>query len=172
MSKFNELCHFYSTARVNYFTYWHECADFVSEIVDGLKKYFEMPDEKLKFVPLRDKPEYGKSYTAKESMHLEKDTFWYLGLVLTLCGEMKNQPEETLILPLLIKKIENDYTLKLGPAGEEFTVGKEDEAGRRAFYDHMFAQIKDTYKDRLHKFLDDAQTERRIGFAATEQRPE
>jgi len=169
MSKFKELCNFYSTARTNYFTYWHECSDFALELIDGLKKYFNMPDDKLKFVPFRDKPEFGKSYSAKESMHLEKDTFWYLGLMLTLCGQTKNQPEETLVLPLLIKRVNGNYTVKLGPEAEAFEIKKDDAASHQAFYDYMYGQIKDTYKDRLHKFLDGAQSERRIGFAAPGQ---
>ncbi|MCP4581148.1 MAG: hypothetical protein GY839_05985 [candidate division Zixibacteria bacterium] len=168
MSKFNELCKFYSTARTNYFTYWHECSEFVTELLDGLMKYFDMPDDKLKFVPLRDKPEFGKSYSAKDSMHLEKDTFWYLGLLLTLCGQIKNQPEETLVLPLLIKKIDDNYVVKLGPEGEAFEIHQDNAASCPAFYDNMYDQVKNTYKDRLHKFLDGAQSERRIGFATPE----
>jgi hypothetical protein len=169
MSKFKELCHFYSVSRKNYFDYWRECADFATDLIERMKKYFDMPDSNLSFVPLRDKPEYGKTYSAKESMHLEQDTFWYMGLVLTLCGEIEKQPEETLVLPLLIKRFEGNYTVKLGQEGEAFEMKKDDTENNHAFYDYVYDQIKNTYKDRLHKFLDGAQSERRIGFATAEQ---
>ena len=47
MSKYGELCEAYSVARKNYFDYWNECADFVTDLMNGLRTYFEMPPEKF-----------------------------------------------------------------------------------------------------------------------------
>lgn len=166
MSKYHELCQFYSSARKNYFDYWNECADFAVELMDGLRQYFEMPKENLKFVPLKEKPEFGKSYSAKDSMILEQDTFWYVGVMLTLCSMEEDQPEETLIAPLLIKKIDDSFTVKLGPQSEEFQVARGNQNNYQTFFDFIYKQIKENYEDRLHKFLEKIQTERRIGFVA------
>lgn len=164
MSKFRELCHVYSIARRNYFDYWNECADFVSDLMSDLRQYFQMPKENLRFVPLKDKPEFGKRYTAKECMHLEQDTFWYVGVMMTLCGELEDQPEETLILPILVKKLEDAFTVKFGPAGDEFKIEEGDESSKQAFFDFLFSQVHGNYKDRLYKFLEKMISERRIGF--------
>ena len=164
MSKFQDLCNTYSTARQNYFDYWQECADFVTELVDSMTRYFEMPADKLKFVPLKQPPEFGKTYCAKESMHLEQDTFWYAGVMLTLCHIKKDEPDESIILPILVKKIGDEFTVKLGPMGKPLAIKKGD--NYREFYDYVYNQILDTYKDRLHKFLEKESSERKIGFAA------
>jgi hypothetical protein len=166
MSKFSELCQVYSSARKNYFDYWHECANFVTDLMNGLREYFEMPKENLKFVPLSEKPEFAKKYAAKDSMLLEQDTFWYVGVMLTLCGMLEDQPEETLILPILVKKPDDVFIVKFGPAGDEFQIAGADKAGRIPFYDYIYNQINDTYTDRLHKFLEKMISERRIGFSA------
>jgi len=166
MSKYGELCEAYSVARKNYFDYWNECADFVTDLMNGLRAYFEMPPENLKFIPLKDKPEFGKSYSAKESMILEQDTFWYVGVMMKLCSIEEDQPEETLIAPLLVKKTDGSFTIKLGPQSQEFHLNKDNQNDYHAFYDFVFNQIKENYKDRLHKFLEKIQSERRIGFVS------
>jgi hypothetical protein len=165
MSKYNELCKVYSTARKNYFDYWHDCADFVTGLMNGLREYFEMPKENLKFVPLNEKPEFAKKYTAKNCMLLEQDTFWYVGVMMTLCGVLEDQPEETLILPILVKKLDDTYIVKFGQAGDEFQIPGDNQNSRHAFYDYVFNQINNNYKDRLHKFLEKMTSERRIGFS-------
>jgi hypothetical protein len=166
MSKYNDLCQAYSGARKNYFDYWHDCANFITGLMNGMREYFEMPKENLKYVPLNEKPEFAKKYTARDCMLLEQDTFWYVGVMMTLCGVHEEQPEETLILPILVKKLDDTYTVKFGPAGDEFEITGDDKQSRTAFYDFVFKQISDTYKDRLHKFLEKMISERRIGFAA------
>ncbi len=166
MSKYKELCHVYSVARKNYFDYWDECADFIAELVSGLKKYMEIPKENIRYAPLKEKPEFGKMYKVKETMHLEQDTYWYTGIMLTLCGELDDQPEETIILPFLVKKIDSVFSVKLGQDSDEFQIDIKDEKSCNDFYGVVYDQINNSYNNRLQKFLSEAVTERRIGFAA------
>ncbi len=166
MSKYKELCHVYSVARQNYFDYWDECANFIADLILGFRQYCEIPRERVRYAPLKQKPEFGKLYKVKETMHLEADTYWYTGLMLTLCGEQDDQPEETIILPLLVKKIDGIFSVKLGPQSQEFQVNLEDESSMHGFFDFVFDQINNSYEDRLQKFLSEAVSERRIGFAS------
>jgi len=165
MSKFNDLCHVYSTARRNYFDYWNSCADFATELLRGLGDYLECPKNNLSFVPLKENPVYGKHYNAKESMHLEQDTFWYVGMMFTLCPDESGEPEETIFLPVLIKQSDSEFTVKLGPQGEPLQIIPGNQEHYTHFFDHVYAQINSVYEDRLHKFLEREPSSRRIGFA-------
>jgi len=164
MSKFEELCKSYATARENYFNYRNACWDFASHLVSGMIDYFQCPKEQVKFIPLKGDEKPGSVYTLMGAMHLDDDTFWHLGVGLTLYIAPNVFPHETILLPLLIKKVTDYFIVKLDGHQKEFKIHIDKTDEFDTFYEFVFQQIQETYEKGLQRFLDQNEATRKIGF--------
>lgn len=164
MSKFKELCDAYTLSRKKYFDYWDACAIFATNLVNGVVDYFECPREQISFIPLKETPKPNTTYTLRGAMHLDEDTFWHLGVGLTLYTAPNIFPHERTILPFLIKKVDDNFIVKLGPEGKEFRDSTDKSDRFKEFFDFIFIKIKERYEKGLQKFLEQNETTRKIGF--------
>ncbi len=164
MSKFKELCKAYETARINFFDYRRDCHTFASKLIDGLIDFLQCPKEQIKFIPLKKDYESDFTYTLMGAMHLNDDTFWHLGVGITLYKEPNIFPHETVLISFLIKEKSDSFTVKLGDSGKEFEILKDKPEDFNEIYEFIFNQIKETYEKGLKRFLEQKETSREIGF--------
>ena len=164
MSKFEDLCRAYATSRKNYFDYRDACLKFGTNLVNGMIDYFKCPREQVKFIPLKEDIKPNTMYSLLGAMDLDDDTFWHFGLGLTLYEAPNVFPQETALLPLLVKKVDDSFIVKFGTHGEEFKIHKDKPDEQTAFYEFVFRQIKESYEKALQRFLEQKETSRKIGF--------
>ena len=164
MSKFEELCKAYATSRKNYFDYRETCSKFAHTLVRGMVDYFGCPKGQVKFIPLNKEVESGSIYTVMGAIHLDDDTFWHLGVRLTLYKAPNIFPHQPFLLRLLIKKVDDYFTVKLRTEGPEFKVHEDKPDEFNSFYEFIFDLIKEDLEKGLQRFLEQNETVRKIGF--------
>lgn len=167
MSKFEELCRAYAVARKNYFDYRDTCCKFAHTLVSGMIDYFKCPKEQIKFIPLKGEVEPNSSYTVMGAIHLDDDTFWHLGVMLTLYEAPNVFPHQPVLLQLLIKKVDDYFIVKLGTKRQEFTIHEDKPDEFNPFYEFIFVLIKENHEKGLQRFLGKEQKKeepRKIGF--------
>lgn len=164
MSKFEELCKIYDSARGSYVDYQRVCHDFASRLVKSMIDYFQGPEGAVTFIPLQGEPEPEKTYTLMGAMHLDKDTFWHLGVVVTLYPRPGIfLPHRRNLLCFLIKKVEDYFIVKLSHLKEEFKIHRDKPDEFNPFFEFVFEKIKESYENSLQRFLEQDSIFR-IGF--------
>ena len=163
MTKFDELCQAYANSRKNYFNYQSSCHEFISRLIKKIIKYLEIPEEQVKVIPLHQEAKDQCDYSVTEAMHLEDDTFWHIGLLITLYAE-DSLPRQPVLIWLITKRNNDLFLVKLGPASKEFAVHPNEEQDYINFIDHLFLNIKDSFELGLQHFLEGQENTRRIGF--------
>lgn len=142
MSKFEELRQAYITARKNSSDYWKTCWGFASDLVNRMIDYFQWPREQVKVIPLKGDVNPNLKYTVQGSMHLGDDAFWHLGVNLFLYEAPNIHPYFDVLLPVMIKKVDDHFIVKLEGYEKEFKIHKDNPDGFNAFYEFIFEQIK------------------------------
>ncbi len=105
MSKFEELCNAYAKSRNDYFSYQDESFKFASSLINNFIDYLEVPEEQIKYIPTNIEPVKDMIYTIWGSIHLDKDTFWHLGVLLTLYEKPNIFPHQPIKIEFLFKKM-------------------------------------------------------------------
>ena len=168
MSRYEDLCAAFARARRDYLDYVRDSSEFATVLVDGLISYLEVPPIEVRYIPLTEEAKPNKNYTLFEAMHLADEGFWKVGIVLLVYENPDPNiisPHETVLLPLLMKKVEEHFVVKLGSEGEEFNIHRDKPEEFEAFYEHVFHKIKESYEEGLQRYLEGGEgMERKIGF--------
>lgn len=159
-SKYDELCHTYKNSRKIFLAYQDDCQMFARDVVDGMIEYFEWPtSQEITYIPLGEEIDpSNRFYAISAAMQMDDDSFWHFGLELTL-----EEPSGAYPIPFLmsffIKKIGNNFVVKLGPNGKEFRIPEERREELEPFYDIVFKHITHffthKYQDAITKGLDE-----------------
>jgi len=170
MTRYQDLCEAYVTSRDNYFSYQKECLEFSGQLLQGLASDFQIPDDRVRVIPVDQPPEAEKEYTLAQVMKLGPDTFWHFGLEFTLC----ERPElclQQVMIQFRVKKERDHFLVKLGNrAQEEFRIAPELDGDFRDLFDHIFNFVKNAFEHGLEEFLENPQPDnrhekpRKIGF--------
>ena len=164
MTKFDELCQAYATSRKNYFDYRNACHDFISRLVKKTIKYLEIPEEQVKLIPLSEEVKDQCDYSISEAMHLDEDTFWHIGIKITLYEQPDIVPHQPVLIWLMVKKNDGSFLVKLGPGSKDFMIRPNEEKDYIHFIDTVFLSIKNSFELELQHFLEGEEKTRRIGF--------
>ena len=150
MTKFEELCESYASARKKFFNYEDECMEFGVKIVDGLKKYLECPSEQINYYPPDKESDPNVSYNIQGATKLGEDGFWHVGIGIGLYEAPTVRPQENVRSRFLIKKDDGHFVVKYGKEShDEFRVCEDKEEDLEKFYDHIFEEIKELYDHQL-----------------------
>jgi hypothetical protein len=136
MSKFEELCQIYATARRQSRDYRHSCQDFADFLVHRMNLYFQCPIE-------------------TGEMHLDDDANLHLETALTLYenpSDPTNSDRQRISFPLSIRKKVDTFIVSVFPYGNEFAVPRDDLNKLDALYEYMADRIKRTYEDEIQLF--------------------
>lgn len=164
MTKFEELCQAYTNSRKYYFDYRDSCYQFTGGLMGKISSRLGIPMEQLEFIPLKEEPKPNTKYSISGAMHLDDDTYWHIGIRITLYEKPNILPHQPVLVRILIKKKDNIFTVRLGPAGEVFPIRQEVEEEYNTFIDAMFSLIKNGFETGLQRFLEKREIVKKIGF--------
>jgi hypothetical protein len=150
MSRFEELCESYTSARKRYFNYENECMEFGIKMMNGLKEYLECPPEQVNYYPPDKESDPNVSYNIHGATKLGDDGFWHVGIGIGLYEVPNGRPQENVRSTLLIKKEDGRFVVKYGrESKDEFRICEDDEDDLKKFYDYIFDEIKELYDKQL-----------------------
>ena len=150
MSRFEELCESYTSARKRYFNYENECMEFGIKMMKGLKEYLECPPEQVNYYPPDKESDPNVSYNIHGATKLGDDGFWHVGIGIGLYEVPNGRPQENVRSTLLIKKEDGRFIVKYGrESKDEFRICEDDEDDLKKFYDYIFDEIKELYDKQL-----------------------
>jgi len=164
MSKFEELCQAYATSRKAYVDYRDACFGFSQTLLEALIRYLEVPDGRIRLVPVNREPDAEAVYTLGGAMHLDEDTYWHLGVLVDLTDPSGAHPPQAVLLKLLLKRHEATFDVRLGQDEEDFEVRDDHPQDLAAFLEHIYLSIKESYEQGLQQFLIQQESTRKIGF--------
>lgn len=165
MTKFDELCAAYKTSRETYFAYRNDGFKFAMELMSRYKEFLGVQSEYFRFVPADETPKPDTTYTIPGAIHLNDDTYWHLGLLLTLFTAPSEYPQQPVLIVFRFKQISGKkYQLKISEedTGHEITCG--DESQFNMFFEFLQAQIVVHFENGLQEFLEQSAPLRTIGF--------
>ncbi len=97
-------------------------------------------------------------------MHLGEDTFWHIGIKITLYEQPDIVPHQPVLIWLMVKKNDGSFLVKLGPGSNDFLIRPNEEKDYISFIDSVFLSIKNSFELELQHFLEGEEKTRRIGF--------
>ena len=165
-SKFNELCDAYSNAQTNFENFRLDCHSIASTLVDELKKYMSIPEQRFSLYRINPQKEFQVvPPSLVNALVLASDSYWHFGVGLTVCKhEEKSLQEELILIHLMVRKeSDGQFFVKYANEDEEFEVFKDKPESFHSFFDFLHQAIIDSYKERLQQFLSE-KTERKLGY--------
>jgi hypothetical protein len=129
MSKFEELCQVYATARKDYLTSAQMRQNFIDVFVQQMSDYFQCPIKPT-------------------DPTLDDSGTLHFSVLITLLENPHNPQEsdsETVCISLTIDKVLDNYIVSVYPWGEEFKLFWEEFDKFTEVYDFIFEKIKETY---------------------------
>lgn len=147
MSKFEELCQAYATARKEYLNSLQTRQDFVDVFVEKMSDYFQCP-------------------VKKSEITSDDRGVMYFSILITVY-EDPTQPErstsETVNISLTLEKIIDNYIIGFLPWGQEFKLFWDEFDKFQEVYDCIFEKVKEAYTDGLTNLSPQSKT-RNLGW--------
>lgn len=163
MSKFDELCRSFAEARRQYSAYRDEHFRFADRLIRGLIEYFEIPQSQIRYVPTDEEVKTNDQYTLLGAMHLDNDTFWHLGVIITFFDKPDRFPKQPVLFVFRMKQKSDKFIIQNNPQDKEHIIDPNSREDFIRFYDSLFDSINNYFS--LQAFLEKEQPEpRRIGF--------
>lgn len=153
MSKFEELCQAAEDKINRWNQYRNDCENFAVKIVQGLMEYFEIPRTNIRYVIIDKEGKQESMPTLKHAMVFDSDTYWHLGIIITLSNTPDILQQRTLLARIKFKKKDKLFLIKLGNTKREFTVDESKKDYLILFYDFLFNEIINWYENNLEMAL-------------------
>ncbi len=163
MNKFQEMCNSFTKSCNNFFSYRDECMGFLTNLINGFIEYCEIPKEQIKCIPLNQELKENWQYTVLGSMHLDDDTYWHIGLILTLYRAPNTFPHQPVKMIFKVKKNQDCFLLRFGEVEDVFEI-RNPEGDLPKYYDFVVRSIKSHFEEGLQRFLENSATIKKIGF--------
>lgn len=165
MSKFEEICAAFDESQRKFIDYRSECHDFGRKLSRQYIQFLEVPKEHFEwFNPDADKPPKGK-VTIPGAMYLDDDTYWHLGLKITVIDKQKSGFRPKILIIFKFKKLDNS-TFEVLIDGDEkshkIELDKDD--AFNLLFSHLQTILLGLYQNDLEDFLASQQSPRSIGF--------
>ena len=154
----------YKNSRETYFEYRNRGFNFAGELIRRYVEYLGIPNEQFRFVPLDEDPKPNTTYTLFGAIHLNDDSFWHLGLQITIFTAPNEYPQQPLLIKFMFKASENGYLIRISEddPGRNISLGNEKEF--LAFFDFLQTMIQQSFETGLQRFLEQSAPLRTIGF--------
>lgn len=164
-SKFHELCMAYTKAQQGFQSFEDECHLLAINMVDELKKYFEIPDSQFSLFKINEKGEFNLVQPGLvNALSLRPDSRWHFGIGLTVCSAPETLPQELILIQILIRQdLDGNFFLKYGDLEREFKMEKAGERNFTPFFDYIHSEIINVYENHMTHFIGE-DTERKIGY--------
>ncbi len=164
-SKFHQLCNAYDKAQVNFDAYKKDCHILSVEIVKELKSYLNIPESQFSLYRVSDQNEFTLVPDALlHAITLVDGNYWHFGVGLTVCKAPETLPEELILVHLMYRKnSKGEYYIKHAQLDTEFEIVKGNSDSYIPFFDYIFDEIINSYKDQLQQFVGE-KTTRKLGY--------
>jgi hypothetical protein len=164
MSKYDDLCQAYANSRKAYVDYRNACFGFAQELLEGLFSFLQVPEGRIRIVPVSREPDPEAVYTLSSAMHLDEDTYWHVGVVVDLMDAAGAFPPQAVLIKLLLKRHDGVFFVRLGQDGDDMKVREGQPQDMALVMEHIFGAVKESYDQGLQQFLDQDESTRKIGF--------
>lgn len=163
MTRFEELCASYATARKNFFGYREACWGIASTLVKGMIEYFQCPEDVVTLVPLNEEVTPGR-YTIPGAMHFADDSFWHLGVKFRIYQAPNTHPQEEFLIDFHIKKLNDFFLVKMGPDSAEFKVHADRKEEFEEIYAWLYKRLKEYHAEGYQRMIEGEAAQIKIGF--------
>lgn len=165
MSKYDKLSEVYTQARRTFREYEETCRDFARNLVYGMIDYFEWPqNQEITYIPLGE--EIGPNdrfYALAGAMRMDNQAFWHFGVELTI-DDIGGSNPIPFLMSFFIKKVGTHFIVKLGPNGREIKIHEDRQGELQPFYEAVFLQIVDFFKNQYQNAITNQTDEQKLGF--------
>jgi hypothetical protein len=154
MSKYENLCTSHSLACKEYFDYMNECHRFAYDLMNELISYLNIPKERIEYIPTKKEIEENKEYNVIGSMHLDKDTFFHFGVIITFQSSIPLPLTKRFLYKVMLKKEEDRFRLKYNnPESDGFLIDPSDKDSSIVFFEYLYKEMKNYIENGFQRFL-------------------
>jgi hypothetical protein len=149
MSKFDEVCQAFMTAKQAYFDEKEACCVLLTRIAEGMRKYLETPTYHLYFLPRGREGSAVKVRPSKEVAWREVDG-WHFNLGMSVV-DAADKPDyvtgpEFVVGEVVARRDGEGFEVRLAGRPERFKLPAEPSVEDQApFYEFFFKQMLETY---------------------------
>lgn len=166
MTKYQELCDIFTESRYAYFDNRLPCLRFASALVIKLENYLQCLGERIKIFPLDGERRPNTVHTIAGEMKLVEDGYWQLRIGIELHQKNDIMPNDSVTIPIFIKKTNNFYIANLGEERKKYKIHIDKDYEFNAFFEDIFNVVKKVYEQDINQFHEREDSVRRIGFLA------
>lgn len=166
MSKFDEMCSAYVSARNKGIAYRDRSFENLGRLVQGLVSYCEIPESHFCYLPLKETPVEGRQYGLAGAIHFDDDGYWHLGLQLLLRDNESQFSQSRILVVLCLCEQDEKVMVKIGANGKERELDMNDESQCVVFYNDVVEIVKRWFSQ-LRESMEKSGTLRTIGFKVT-----
>lgn len=165
MTKFESLGSVYKAARETYVAQRENGFLFAQDLINRYVQYLGVPRACFRFVPT---DQTGKAKSTKSilgAIHHNEDSYWHLGLQLTLFSAPKGYPEQPILLVIRYKQVaEKTYEVKISADDPGHTIQREVDAEYLAFFDFLQHNIVRYFESGRPQFAESTPVLKTIGL--------
>jgi len=169
MSKFDELCQAYVSAKKDFLARRAAAVSFAAGLLAGMEAHLGCPPFQLYFLPHNREASSTKTRTADGAVWLDDDGLWRFSMALCLRETQdmsrKDAIPQTVRFEMAVRPTETGYTVKLKGWDDEFSLPSADGSGEHAaFYESVFQHVLGSYRQPGQRFLENViESQRTIG---------
>ncbi|MDS3859226.1 hypothetical protein RIF25_00255 [Thermosynechococcaceae cyanobacterium BACA0444] len=103
-------------------------------------------------------------YTLFGAMHLDDDTFWHIGLQITLFTAPNEYPQQPVLIRFMLKAENDGYRVKITQTDKGHLLHAGNDAEFSGFFNDLQQIIRKNFEVGLQHFLEQSASLRTIGF--------
>jgi hypothetical protein len=167
---YQDLCQSLEAARERSRVYRSQCAFFATQFERQFAEYLGIQHDRITFEPLQGARTGDGPVPVQEAMQLDEDTYWHVGLRLTI--DAGGKAKDSILWDLRFKKMgdrqDDLYVVNLF-GHEDFEVAEPSPAALRPIFAELYESLKRHYADGLRLFLDKRGQNLHMPFTAVRQ---
>lgn len=157
MTKYEEICAAYATARKNWEEHRQACRDFVRDLAAKLAADIGAPPEEILYLPPNIEYNPSEVRTVEETLNYGADGAFHFGLALRVRAAADNPLTEVLLLQISIARNPGGFELRIAGLNDPIRLPhkfEEMSKGHRAFLDTFAKRAISTYAEHDQRYTE------------------
>ncbi len=165
MTKFESLCSAYKKARDNYVSQRENGFLFAQDLINRYIQYLGVPRACFRFVPTDPAMKAKATKSILGAIHHNDDSYWHLGLQLTLFTAPKGYPEQPILVVFRYKQIADKvFDVKISDDDPGHRITREAHADYLAFFEFLQGNIVRFFESGLQQFSAETPVLKTVGL--------
>ncbi len=165
VTKFESLCSAYKAARDIYVSQRENGFLFAQDLVNRYIQFLGVPRACFRFVPTDQAVKGKATKSILGAIHHNDDSYWHMGLQLTLFSAPKGYPEQPILIEFRYKQVaEKVFDVKISSNDPGHRITQEAEADYLAFFEFLQRNIVHYFESGLQQFAGDTPTLKTVGL--------